>query len=114
MKSILKFAMLFLLGSLVLSFFGSFLTVAFTSMGSTISVMTQTTGVGLVLSSIWEFLAWAVDLIFINTDFVYSNALMSDSIQIGSISWALSFFRMIFGATLIVFIISLIFGGKNA
>jgi len=114
MKGIMKFAILFMLCSLMLSFFGSYLTIAFDSVTSVVSTMTATTGVGLVLTSVWSFLAWAFDLLFISTNISYVNEVMSSSIQIGSISWALSFVRLVFGDSLIVLIISLIFGGKNA
>lgn len=113
MNSIIKFGILFVLCSLVLSFFGSYLTVAFDAMGGTLNYITDQHGIGLVLSSIWSFLAWAFDLIFLNTSVSYTNSVISSSIEIGSISWALTFFRILFGCTIIVFIISLIFGGKH-
>ncbi len=114
MQSVLKFGILFVVCSLILSFFGSYLTIAFDSMGGTLSLITDKYGIGLVLSSIWSFLSWAFDLIFLNSSINYTNSILDSSIQIGSISWALTFFRVLFGSTIIVFIISLIFGGKNA
>lgn len=113
MQKILKTAILIVLFTLVFSFFGSYLTIAFTSMSAALNYATTPTGVGLVLSSIWTFLSWAFDLIFLNTEMTYVNSVLPASIHIGSISWALTFFRLLFGCTLIVFIISLIFGGKN-
>lgn len=113
MNSIIKFGILFVVASLILSFFGSYLTVAFDSMSGTLSLITNQYGIGLVLTSIWSFLSFAFDLIFLNSSISYTNSVMSSTIQIGSISWALTFFRVLFGCTIIVFIISLIFGGKH-
>lgn len=86
---------------------------AFGSVSSVISFVTSSSGVGIVLASTFSYIAWFLDLIFMSNGFVYTNQLMDASIQISSIAWGLSFFRVLFGCTLIVFIISLIFGGKN-
>lgn len=113
MKSLIKTAILFVVTSLVLSFFGSYLTLAFGSMSAVLSFVSSSGGVGLVLSSVFSFLTWLFDLIFMSNSVAYTNQLMDASIKIGSVAWGLSFFRVLFGCTLIVFIISLIFGGKH-
>ena len=113
MRSLVKTAILFVVFSLILSFFGTYLSLIFASMSGTIVYITQPTGIGLVLTSIWSFLSWGFDLIFFNNAVGYTNQVMDSSIVIGSISWALTFFRILLGCTLIVLIISLIFGGKH-
>lgn len=112
MQNIVKTAILFVLGSLVLSFFGTYLTAMFSSVSGTLTYATNPYNIGLILTSVWSYLSWSFDILFFSNSISYTNQVMDSSIVIGSISWSLTLFRILLGSTLIVLIISLIFGGK--
>lgn len=109
MKNILKFAFIFLFSSLIFSFFGSYVTVLFSSFNGTLNYIT-TGSIGLVLTQIISFIGWLLDLIFLNTSINSYTLITAPNITIGSIGYVLTFFRILLGCSIFILLLSLVFG----
>lgn len=112
MNGIVKFGILFMLLSVVLASFGTYVSTLFGSFGATMTYI-STGSVGLVISSLVGYVGWFLDLIFLNDSLAYSTLSLAPSITIPSIAYALTFFRILLGCTIFVLILSLVFGHKG-
>lgn len=109
MKSIIKFGLLFLLASLVFSLFGTSFTLLFDNFNGVVTYI-STGSIGMVLMEIVTFIAWLLDLLFLNSAISSYTLVTAPSVTVGSISWVLTLFRMFLGLTIFVLLISLVFG----
>lgn len=109
MKNIIKISLLFVLGTLVFSLFGTSFTLLFDNFNSVI-LYVSTGSIGLVFMEILSFLGWLLDLLFFDSAIGGYTLTMAPSITVGSISWVLSLFRLLFGLSMFVLLLSLIFG----
>lgn len=109
MKNIVKFGLLFILASLVFSLFGTSFTLLFDNFNGVMSYI-ATGSIGMVLMEIVSFIAWLLDLIFLNDAIGSYTLVTAPSITTGSISWVLTLFRMFLGLTIFVLLLSLVFG----
>ena len=106
MNNYLKFGILFILCAVVLTTFSIYLNSIFDLFGASLNYIT-TGSVGMVLAEIIGFCGWFLDLLFINQSISYTTHF--GNIAIGSIAWALTFVRVIFGVVVSVLILKLIF-----
>lgn len=112
MNGILKFGILFMLLSVVLASFTTYVSTLFGTFGVTLTYI-STGSVGLVISNLIVFIGWFLDLLFLNDSLAYTHLSLAPTIVVPSISYALTFFRILLGCTIFVLLLSLIFGHKG-
>jgi len=112
MRELLKFGILFVIASVILSLLGSYLTNVFGLFGATMTYVT-TGSIGLVFSSILSYIGWFLDLLFLTDSNAYYTLINAPSVSVGSIAWALTAFRVLAGAVIFVLLFSLIFGKRG-
>ena len=112
MSNILRFSVLFLLLSVVLSLFGAYVETLFLSFNGVLTYISSG-NIGLVLTTLLSYLGWLLDLLFLNNSLGYTNLKLAPSVVIPSISWALTFFRILLGCTIFVLLLSLILNGRE-
>lgn len=105
MREFLKFGLLFVITSVLLTLITGYLSNIFNLMGASLNYVT-TGSVGSVLSAIVGYVGWFLDLLFLNESISYTT--YYGAIEVGSISWALTFARVVFGVTVMIIILKLI------
>lgn len=106
MNDIVKFSFLFIICAVLLTIVSTYVASIFDLFGASLNYI-STGSVGSVLNSIIGYVGWFLDLLFINQAINYVTYF--GSIQVGSISWALTFFRVTFGLIVFVILLKLIF-----
>lgn len=103
--NVLKFSLLFLLCSIVLSLVGSYVTTVFNLFGASLNYVT-TGYLGTVLSSIIGWIGWFLDTLFLSEGFTYTT--YYGGIVLNNFSWLFTCVRVIFGVSVVTIIITLI------
>lgn len=105
MSDTLKFSLLFIICAVLLTTVSVYVSSIFDLFGASLNYVT-TGSVGSVVNEIVGFCGWFLDLLFLSQAIQYTTYF--GGIQIGSISWALTLFRVIFGLSVFVLILKLI------
>lgn len=105
MKDILKFSLLFVICAVLLTLITGFATPIFDSFGASLNYIT-TGSVGSVLESIVGFIGWFLDFLFIGTETTYTT--YYGGIEVYSLSWVITFVRVVFGLSVLILILKLI------
>lgn len=105
MQNYIQFSILFIICSLLLVVIGSYISSVFELFGSSFNYVT-TGSVGAVLTAIIGYVGWFLDVLFIKPSFSYTTTF--GNVYVGSISWALTIFRVLFGLLVLVIILKLI------
>lgn len=106
MSNYLKFGILFLVCAVLLTLLSVYVGSIFEMFGASLNYVT-TGSVGAVMSAIIGYVGWFLDLLFLNQSINYTT--YYGNIQIGSISWMLTIFRLLFGLFALILILKLIF-----
>lgn len=106
MSNYLKFGILFLVCAVLLTLLSVYVGSIFEMFGASLNYVT-TGSVGAVMSAIIGYVGWFLDLLFLNQSINYTTYF--GNIQIGSISWMLTIFRLLFGLFALILILKLIF-----
>ncbi len=106
MSGILKFGIFFVLCSVVLAVLGTSITLIFDLFGSSLSYI-STGNIGIVITSLAGYVGWFLDLLFLGSFTGYTTHF--GAIEIASLSWVLTFARVVFGLSVFVVLLSLIF-----
>ena len=109
MKNIIKLSLLFILGVMVFSLFGTSFTLLFDNFNNVV-LYVSTGSIGMVFMEILSFLGWLLDLLFFDSAIGSYTLSIAPSVTVGSISWVLTLFRLLFGLSVFVLLLSLIFG----
>lgn len=109
MKGVIKFGIMFLLTSVVFSLFGTTFTLLFDGLYNSVTYI-STGSIGMVLTELVTFIGWLLDLLFLSSDINSYTFATVPTVTVGSISWALSIFRLFLGLSIFILILSLIFG----
>lgn len=91
--------------SILLSIVSTYVGGIFDVFGASLGYVT-TGSVGAVLTAIVGYVGWFLDLLFLNQTINYTTTF--GNISVGSIAWALTFFRVLFGLFALVLILKLI------
>lgn len=106
MVNILKFSILFIVCAVLLSVLSVYVNSMFLMFGASIDYVT-TGSVGAVLYALTGYFGWFFDLLFLNQNVNYVTHF--GGMQIMSIAWALTIFRVLFGLSVLILILKLIF-----
>lgn len=106
MSNYLKFGILFLVCAVLLTLLSVYVGSIFEMFGASLNYVT-TGSVGAVMSAIIGYVGWFLDLLFLNQSINYTT--YYGNIQIGSIAWMLTIFRLLFGLFALILILKLIF-----
>ena len=102
----IKFGFLFLICSLLLTILSVYVSGIFDMFGASLDYVT-TGSVGAVMSAIIGYIGWFLDILFLNIN-IGSYSTYYGGVYIGSISWALTLFRVLFGLFALILILKLI------
>lgn len=106
MGNILKFSILFIVCSVLLSVLSAYVNSLFLLFGASIDYVT-TGSVGSVFYALAGYFGWFLDLLFLNQNVNYVTHF--GGMRILSIAWALTIFRVLFGLSVLILILKLIF-----
>lgn len=105
MRDIVKFSILFIVCALLLTIISGYVAPVFSMFGASFNYI-STGSVGIVFAEIVGFVGWFLDILFISNEVVYTT--YYGGIAVGSLSWALTFVRVVFGLVVAVLILNLI------
>ena len=77
---------------------------------SSVITYVSTGSVGMLLAQVVGVIGWLLDILFISTSFNDYSLITVPSIVIPSLTWILTIFRVVFYSSLLIIILSLIFG----
>lgn len=106
MLNYLKFGILFLVCSVLLTVLSVYVSSVFEMFGASLNYIT-TGSVGVVLVSIIGYVGWFLDLLFIDTN-ISAYYTTFGGVFVGSINWLLTIFRVLFGLFALILILKLI------
>lgn len=110
MNSILKFGIFFIISTLILSAFGTYLSSIFGLMNYATGTLSTNSNTSLIFTSVLSYFGWFLDVLFLTGASGYTTLVTAPTVSIGGIAWVLSLVRFIFGLGIVILIASLIFG----
>lgn len=104
--SYLKFGLLFIICSVLLTTLSVYATNIFEMFGASLDYV-STGSVGAVIGAIVSYCGWFLDLLFLNSN-IQPYTTTFGGVAVGSISWLLTIFRVLFGLFALILILKLI------
>lgn len=102
----LKFGILFIVCAVLLTTLSVYVSSIFEMFGASLNYVT-TGSVGVVLTAIVGYIGWFLDLLFLDTNIAQYTTTFG-GVAVGSISWLLTIFRVLFGLFAMILILKLI------